>query len=81
VAVGFFGGATGLLVTSGVDLGTAHVGGVLPGMLLLGLCMGLTFPTTTNAALHEVTARTPAWRLGCRRLCSRSAGRSVWLVW
>ncbi len=57
LSVGFLGGAVGLLLTGGVHVGSSYVGGVLPGMILLALSSGLTFPAITNAALHQVTSQ------------------------
>jgi MFS family permease len=56
LAVGFFGSAIGLLMTTWmVDVNSSYAGGILPGMLVFGLFSGLCFPTTANAALHQVT--------------------------
>ena len=56
LAAGFFGSAVGLLLTTWmVDVHSSYAGGILPGMLVFGLFSGLCFPTTANAALHEVT--------------------------
>lgn len=56
LAVGFFGSAFGLLLTTWMlDVDSSYASGILPGMLIFGLFSGLCFPTTANAALHEVT--------------------------
>lgn len=57
LAIGFIGSAVGLLLTSAIDAHSTYAGGVLPGMILLGLCSGFTFPAIGNAALHEVTGQ------------------------
>ena len=57
LAVGFVGSAVGLALTSMIDVHSTYAGGVLPGMILLGLCSGFTFPAIGNAALHEVTGQ------------------------
>lgn len=57
LALGFFGSALGLVLTSGIDLQSSYVGGVLPGMIVLGLSSGLTFPAIGNASLHGVTGQ------------------------
>ncbi len=57
LCVGFLGGAVGLLMTSSIQVGTSYVGGVMPGMIVLGLFSGLMFPAAANAALHEVTGQ------------------------
>src|SRR3954470_15391658 len=56
LAVGYFGVAAGLLMTTWMlDVGSSYAGGILPGMLVFSLFSGLGVPTTANAALHEVT--------------------------
>jgi len=57
LSVGFLGGAIGLLLSIGVHVGSSYVDGVLPGMILLALSSGLTFPAITDAALHQVTSQ------------------------
>jgi EmrB/QacA subfamily drug resistance transporter len=57
LSAGFLGGAAGLLMTSWIHVGTSYAGGVLPGMIVLGVFSGLTFPASINAALHEVTGQ------------------------
>jgi EmrB/QacA subfamily drug resistance transporter len=55
LSAGFVGGAVGLFLASGIDVHSSYVGGVLPGMIVLGLFSGISFPASGNAALHEVT--------------------------
>jgi MFS family permease len=50
-------GAVGLLLTSGINVHSTYVGGVLPGMVLFGLASGLCFPCTANASLQGVTGQ------------------------
>lgn len=57
LAAGFFGSAVGLLLTSGIDPHASYVANVLPGMMVLGLFSGMTFPAIGNASLHEVTGQ------------------------
>ena len=57
LAVGFFGSALGLLLTSSINAHASYAADVLPGMIVLGLASGLTFPAMGNAALHEVTGQ------------------------
>jgi EmrB/QacA subfamily drug resistance transporter len=57
LSLGFFGAAVGLLLSSRVHPGTSYLGGILPGMVVLGVCSGLTFQATVNAALHKVTGQ------------------------
>jgi MFS family permease len=57
LSAGFLGGAVGLFLASGIDVHSSYVGGVLPGMIVLGLFSGISFPASGNAALHEVTSQ------------------------
>jgi MFS family permease len=57
LSAGFLGGAVGLFLASGIDVHSSYVGSVLPGMIVLGLFCGITFPASGNAALHEVTGQ------------------------
>jgi hypothetical protein len=44
LSAGFLGGAVGLFLASGIDLHSSYVGGVLPGMIVLGLFSGSASP-------------------------------------
>jgi len=57
MAISFFGAAFGLLLTSILTAHSSYIGGVLPGMVVLAVFAGIGFPTTLNAALHEVTGQ------------------------
>jgi MFS family permease len=57
LSVGYLGAAVGLFLTSEIDVHSSYLGGVLPGMIVLGLFSGITFPAGSNAALHEVTGQ------------------------
>jgi EmrB/QacA subfamily drug resistance transporter len=57
LAAGFAGAGAGLFMTSGIHVGSSYAAGVLPGMIVLGVFSGVTFPTSINAALHEVTGQ------------------------
>jgi EmrB/QacA subfamily drug resistance transporter len=57
LSAGFLGAAAGLLMTTWIHVGTPYAGGVLPGMIVLGVFSGLTFPAAVNAALHQVTGQ------------------------
>ncbi|NUS45663.1 MAG: MFS transporter [Mycobacteriaceae bacterium] len=55
---GFCGAGLGLLVTAAlIDTSAHYLTGVLPGMVVFGLCAGATMPAATNAALHGVTGQ------------------------
>jgi EmrB/QacA subfamily drug resistance transporter len=55
LSLGFLGGAVGMFLSSGIDVHSSYAGGVLPGMIVLGLFSGISFPASGNASLHEVT--------------------------
>ncbi|MBI1757955.1 MAG: MFS transporter [Actinobacteria bacterium] len=55
--VGLVGTAVGLLLTSGIHVGTSYASGVLPGMSMFGVFFGMVMPTTANTALHKVTGQ------------------------
>jgi MFS family permease len=57
MSISFFGAAIGLLLTSQLGAHSSYVGGVLPGMVVLAVFSGICFPTSLNAALHEVTGQ------------------------
>jgi EmrB/QacA subfamily drug resistance transporter len=57
LAFGFFACAIGMVLTSGIDVHSTYVGGVLPGMVVLGFGSGCCFPSTGNASLHEVSGQ------------------------
>lgn len=57
LAIGYSGGAVGLFVASTISPDSSYLGGVLPGMLLVGIFSGICFPAGTSAALHEVTVQ------------------------
>ena len=55
LSAGYLGSALGLFLASGIDLHSSYTSSILPGMVVLGFCSGITFPAIGNAALHEVT--------------------------
>jgi EmrB/QacA subfamily drug resistance transporter len=56
-AVGFVLAGVGLWLTSLISPHSSYLGGLLPGMLILGFFAGATMPAMTNAALHNVTGQ------------------------
>ncbi|MEV8513821.1 MFS transporter [Dactylosporangium sp. NPDC051484] len=56
-AVSFIMGGVGLLLTSMITKDSSYLGGLLPGMIILGFFAGATMPAMTNAALHNVTGQ------------------------
>jgi len=57
MAAGFLGGAVGLLLSSSIGAGSSYAATVLPGMVVLGVFSGISFPAFSNAALHGVTGQ------------------------
>jgi EmrB/QacA subfamily drug resistance transporter len=56
-AVGYVMAGLGLWLTSMITPGSSYLGGLLPGMLILGFFAGTVMPAMTNAALHDVTGQ------------------------
>jgi predicted MFS family arabinose efflux permease len=73
-AVGFFGDAVGMWLTSGIGIHSTYVGHVLPGMMVLGFCSGLSFPAIGNAALHEVTGQDSSLASGVQNAMQQVGG-------
>jgi EmrB/QacA subfamily drug resistance transporter len=57
LAFGFFACAVGMLLTSGIDIHSTYLSGVVPGMVVLGFGSGCCFPASGNASLHEVSGQ------------------------
>jgi EmrB/QacA subfamily drug resistance transporter len=74
LAGGFFGCAVGLFLTSGITVGASYVGHILPGMIVLGLFSGISFPAMGNAALHEVTGQDSSLASGVQNAMQQVGG-------
>lgn len=74
LAAGFFLDAFGLYLTSNVEVDSQYVSGILPGMMLLGLGAGISFPALTNAALHEVTGQDASLASGVQAALQQIGG-------
>jgi MFS family permease len=74
LAAGYFGCAVGLWLTSGIDVSSSYVGGILPGMVVLGFFSGLSFPAIGNAALHEVTGQDSSLASGVQNAMQQVGG-------
>jgi EmrB/QacA subfamily drug resistance transporter len=74
LGAGFLGCAVGLFLTSGIDVHSSYTGGVLPGMIVLGLFSGLSFPTIGNASLHEVTGQDASLASGVQNAMQQVGG-------
>jgi EmrB/QacA subfamily drug resistance transporter len=74
LAIGFFGDAVGMFLTSGIDVHSSYVGGVLPGMIVLGFFSGISFPAIGNASLHEVTGQDSSLASGVQNAMQQVGG-------
>jgi predicted MFS family arabinose efflux permease len=74
LAAGFFGNAVGMFLTSGIDAHSTYVGGVLPGMMVLGFFSGISFPAIGNASLHEVTGQDSSLASGVQNAMQQVGG-------
>jgi EmrB/QacA subfamily drug resistance transporter len=57
LAIGFFGGAVGLLLASGIGVSSSYAAGILPGLIVFGVFTGICYPGLINGALHQVTGQ------------------------
>ncbi|HEY2167621.1 MAG TPA: MFS transporter [Jatrophihabitantaceae bacterium] len=74
LAAGFFLDAIGMFLTSQIGVHSSYVGGVLPGMVILGFGSGLSFPAIGNAALHEVTGQDSSLASGVQNAMQQVGG-------
>src|SRR4051794_4890449 len=74
LATGYFGCAVGLFLTSGLTVESSYVGGILPGMMVLGFFSGISFPADGNAALHEVTGQDSSLASGVQSAMQQVGG-------
>jgi len=78
LGVSFFGCAAGLLLSSGIGVDSSYAGSVLPGMLVLGVFSGISFPACGNAALHGVTGQDSSLASGVQS-ASQAVGGAIGL--
>jgi len=74
LSAGFFGCALGLWLTSTVDVNSSYAGHILPGMMVLGLFSGISFPAIGNASLHEVTGQDSSLASGVQNAMQQIGG-------
>jgi MFS family permease len=74
LGAGFIGCAIGLLLSSGISVGSSYTGTVLPGMAVLGLFSGICFPAIGNAALHGVTGQDSSLASGVQSAMQQVGG-------
>jgi EmrB/QacA subfamily drug resistance transporter len=71
---GYFLCATGLWLTSSIHIDTSYAGHILPGMIVLGLGSGISFPALGNASLHEVTGQDSSLASGVQNAMQQVGG-------
>jgi hypothetical protein len=54
--------------------GASYAAGILPGMLVLGVSAGLSFPAIVNAALHQVTGQDSSLASGVQSAMQQTGG-------
>ncbi len=74
LAAGFFGCAIGLFLTSTISVGTSYWAHIMPGMIVLGLASGISFPSFGNASLHEVTGQDSSLASGVQSAMQQIGG-------
>jgi EmrB/QacA subfamily drug resistance transporter len=74
LVTGFFGCAVGLLLTSGIGTGSSYLGGVFPGMVVLAIFSGISFPAIGNASLHQVTGQDASLASGVQNAVQQVGG-------
>jgi EmrB/QacA subfamily drug resistance transporter len=74
LAAGFFICAVGLWLTATIHPGTSYAAHILPGMIVLGLGSGISFPAIGNACLHEVTAQDSSLASGVQNAMQQVGG-------
>jgi MFS family permease len=71
---GLFGCAIGLFLTSDITIHSSYASSVLPGMIILGLGSGISFPAIGNASLHEVTGQDSSLASGVQSAMQQVGG-------
>jgi MFS family permease len=74
LAGGFLMCAVGLWMTATIDVDTTYAAHILPGMVVLGIGSGISFPAIGNAALHEVTGQDSSLASGVQNAMQQVGG-------
>ncbi|WP_433334829.1 MFS transporter [Spirillospora sp. CA-294931] len=57
LTLGFAGAAAGMYVAGFIEPDSSYVGGLMPGLIVVGLFTGICLPGLINGALHQVTGQ------------------------
>jgi EmrB/QacA subfamily drug resistance transporter len=74
LTAGFFLCAVGLWLTATITVDATYLGGILPGMMILGFGSGISFPAIGNASLHEVTGQDSSLASGVQSAMQQVGG-------
>jgi MFS family permease len=74
LATGFFTCAVGMALTSTISVDAQYWAHIFPGMVVLGIGSGLTFPAIGNACLHEVTEQDSSLASGVQSAMQQIGG-------
>ncbi|WP_165873029.1 MFS transporter [Nocardioides jejuensis] len=74
LATGFALDAVGMGLATRIGSGDTYVGHILPGMILLALGSGLSFPAIGNASLHQVTSEDSSLASGVQQAIQQIGG-------
>jgi EmrB/QacA subfamily drug resistance transporter len=74
LAGGFLLCAVGLWMTATIDIHATYAAHILPGMVVLGIGSGVSFPAIGNAALHEVTGQDSSLASGVQNAMQQVGG-------
>jgi EmrB/QacA subfamily drug resistance transporter len=71
---GFLLCAVGLWLTAAIEVHASYPGHILPGMIVLGVGSGISFPAIGNASLHEVTGQDSSLASGVQSAMQQVGG-------
>ena len=74
LTTGFFLCAVGLWLTATITVDAGYAADILPGMVVLGLGSGISFPAIGNASLHEVTGQDSSLASGVQSAMQQVGG-------
>jgi EmrB/QacA subfamily drug resistance transporter len=74
LTAGFFLCAVGLFLTSSISVDGSYAANILPGMIVLGIGSGISFPAIGNASLHEVTGQDSSLASGVQSAMQQVGG-------